>query len=52
LHHPETPYKVVVNEAVNLTKKYGAEQAHKFVNGILDKVASATRQREVAAARP
>lgn len=52
LNHPETPFKVVVNEAVNLTKKYGAEQAHKFVNGILDKVAAATRQVEIAAARP
>ena len=52
LNHPETPYKVVVNEAVNLTKKYGAEQAHKFVNGILDKVATQTRALEVAATRP
>lgn len=52
IYHPETPYKVVVNEAVNLTKKYGAEQAHKFVNGILDKVASQTRQLEVTSTRP
>ncbi|WP_020558886.1 transcription antitermination factor NusB [Thiofilum flexile] len=49
LNHPETPYKVVVNEAVNLTKKFGAEQAHKFVNGILDKVAVQTRALEVSA---
>jgi N utilization substance protein B len=46
LNNPETPYKVVVNESVNLTKKFGAEQAHKFVNGILDKVACQTRPQE------
>ena len=39
IHHPEAPYKVVVNEAVNLTKKFGADQAHKFINGVLDKLA-------------
>ncbi|MGB1011867.1 MAG: transcription antitermination factor NusB, partial [Thiolinea sp.] len=49
LNHIETPYKVVVNEAVNLTKKFGGEQAHKFVNGVLDKIASETRGLEVAA---
>ena len=36
LNQPEVPYKVVVNESVNLTKKFGADQAHKFVNGVLD----------------
>lgn len=51
LNHIETPYKVVVNEAVNLTKKFGGEQAHKFVNGVLDKVAAETRGLEVAADR-
>ena len=49
LNHIETPYKVVVNEAVNLTKKFGGEQAHKFVNGVLDKIATETRQLEVSA---
>ncbi|PID48999.1 MAG: transcription antitermination factor NusB [Proteobacteria bacterium] len=52
LNHPETPYKVVVNEAVNLTKKFGAEQAHKFVNGVLDKIASQTRPLEVPSRHP
>lgn len=51
LNHVETPYKVVVNEYVNLAKKYGAEQAHKFVNGVLDKVATDIRPLEVAAER-
>jgi N utilization substance protein B len=43
MNHPEVPYKVIVNEAVNLTKKFGADQAHKFVNGVLDKVGTALR---------
>nr|CAA6800822.1 MAG: Transcription termination protein NusB [uncultured Thiotrichaceae bacterium] len=49
LGNPETPYKVVVNEAVNLTKKFGGDQAHKYINGVLDKVATATRQLEISA---
>ena len=47
LNHPESPYKVVVNECVNLTKKFGAEQAHKFVNGVLDKLGAKLRPEEV-----
>ncbi|SFM41917.1 NusB antitermination factor [Ectothiorhodospira mobilis] len=44
LHHcPEVPYKVVIHEAVALAKKYGAEQGHRFVNGVIDKVAAALR---------
>lgn len=41
--HLEVPYRVVINEAVNLTKKFGAEQAYKYVNGVLDKVARQLR---------
>ncbi|MBK1691585.1 transcription antitermination factor NusB [Ectothiorhodospira mobilis] len=45
LHHcPEVPYKVVIHEAVALAKKYGAEQGHRFVNGVIDKVAAGLRQ--------
>lgn len=51
LNHLETPYKVVVNEYVNLAKKYGAEQAHKFINGVLDKVATKIRPFESQANR-
>jgi len=47
MNHPEVPYKVIVNESVNLTKKFGADQAHKFVNGVLDKVGSKLRPDEV-----
>ncbi|EIJ33535.1 transcription antitermination factor NusB [Thiothrix nivea] len=51
LNHIETPYKVVVNEYVNLAKKFGAEQAHKFINGVLDKVAADIRPLEVPGKR-
>lgn len=51
LNNLETPYKVAVNEYVNLAKKFGAEQAHKFINGVLDKVATDIRPLEVAANR-
>jgi len=47
----DVPYKVVINEAVNLAKKFGAEDSHKFVNGVLDKVAVDLRAAEVNAAR-
>jgi len=46
MNHPEIPFKVVVSESVNLTKKFGADQAHKFVNGVLDKVATKLRAEE------
>ncbi len=46
MNHPEVPYKVIVNESVNLTKKFGADQAHKFVNGVLDKVGAKLRSDE------
>ncbi|MEN8215446.1 MAG: transcription antitermination factor NusB [Pseudomonadota bacterium] len=36
---PDLPFKVVINEAVELAKKFGAEKSHKYVNGILDKLA-------------
>ena len=45
---PEVPWKVVVNEAVNLSKVFGAEEGYKFVNGVLDKFARAARSAEAA----
>ena len=45
-NHPEVPYKVAVNEAVNICKKFGADQAHKFVNGVLDQVGAKLRPEE------
>lgn len=40
------PYRVVINEAVELARSYGAEQGHKFVNGVLDKLAHDLRPLE------
>lgn len=49
LYRLETPYRVILNEGINLAKCYGAEGSHKYVNGILDKVAQQQRQVEIAA---
>jgi N utilization substance protein B len=46
---PEIPYRVVINEAVELAKVYGAEQGHKYINGVLDKLAQQLRAFEVKA---
>jgi len=47
MHHPEVPYRVVINEAVELTKLFGAEDGHKYINGVLDKLAKKLRSIEV-----
>ena len=47
IHRLDVPYRVVINEAVELAKTFGGESGHKFVNGILDKVAASTRAAEV-----
>ena len=41
------PYRVVINEAVNLAKIFGAEQGHRYVNGVLDKLAKRCRRAEI-----
>lgn len=43
---PDVPWRVIVNEAVTLTRKYGATDAHKYVNAVLDKAARTLRPRE------
>jgi transcription antitermination protein NusB len=50
-HHIEIPYKVVINEAVELTKSFGGIDGHKYVNGVLDKLAARLRAIEVANSR-
>lgn len=50
-HMIETPYRVVINEAIELTKEFGGADGHKFVNGVLDKLAPSLRAVEVEAAR-
>ncbi len=47
LYRPDLPYRVVINEAVELAKIFGAEQGHRFVNGVLDRLARSQRQTEV-----
>lgn len=49
--HPEIPYKVVLDEAVELAKTFGAEHGHKYVNAVLDKLALKLRAAEVQASR-
>jgi N utilization substance protein B len=50
-NHLEIPYRVVINEAVELTKSFGGIDGHKYVNGVLDKLAASVRSVEVDAAR-
>ena len=51
MHCLDVPYKVAINEAVELAKAYGGTDGHKYVNGVLDKVAGDLRPDEVRAAR-
>jgi len=48
-NNQEIPYRVVINEAVELTKSFGGIDGHKYVNGVLDKLAARLRPDEVAA---
>ncbi len=50
VHHVEVPYKVAINEAVELAKSFGGTDGFKFVNGVLDKMAADVRAAEVNAA--
>jgi len=49
LHRVDVPYKVVINESVNLAKAFGPSESHKYINSILDKVAISCRQLEIKA---
>jgi len=49
--HPETPFKVVINEAIELGKSFGGTGGHKYVNGVLEKLARGLRAQEVAGGR-
>ena len=51
VHNPEIPYKVTINEAIELGKRFGGTDGHKYVNGVLDKLAAAVRPDEVAEGR-
>lgn len=47
----DVPYRVVINEAIESTKRFGAEHGHTYVNGVLDKAAAEWRAAEVQASR-
>ena len=50
-HCVDIPYKVAINEGVELAKSYGGTDGHKYVNGVLDKAAAELRAAEVEAMR-
>ncbi|UHQ19945.1 transcription antitermination factor NusB [Lysobacter sp. KIS68-7] len=49
-HRPDVPYRVVINEAIDSTKRFGSEHGHTYVNGVLDHAAAAWRRAEFDAA--
>jgi N utilization substance protein B len=51
LHCPDVPWRVAINEGVELAKKFGGTDGHKYINGVLDKLAQDVRAVEIAAAR-
>jgi N utilization substance protein B len=51
VNYPQTPYRVIINEAIELAKEYGGTDGHKYINGVLDKLASRLRPVEVEAKR-
>lgn len=51
LHRPDVPYRVVINEAIDSAKRFGAEHGHSYVNGVLDKAAAQWRAVEAGAGR-
>ena len=50
-NYQQTPYRVIINEAIELTKAFGGTDGHKYVNGVLDKLAFKLRPVEVEAKR-
>lgn len=49
MHHPEIPYRAIINEAIELARTYGGSEGYKYVNGVLDKLAVQLRAVEVTA---
>ena len=50
-HRPDVPYRVVINEAIETTKRFGSEHGHTFINGVLDHAAAQWRAAEAQASR-
>ena len=51
VHCPDIPYRATINEAIELGKRFGGTEGHKYINGVLDKLAKNVRADEVAAKR-
>lgn len=51
LHRIDVPYRVVLNEAIETTKRFGADHGHTYVNGVLDRACASWREAEFLAAR-
>ena len=51
LHRPDVPSRVVLNEAIEIAKRFGSEHGHTYVNGVLDKAAAVWRPAEFSAAK-
>ncbi|MGY0218137.1 transcription antitermination factor NusB [Endozoicomonadaceae bacterium StTr2] len=51
MFHQEVPYRVIINEAIELTKLFGAQDSHRYINGILDRLAPKLRADETRKAR-
>ncbi|MFC4525401.1 transcription antitermination factor NusB [Dyella halodurans] len=45
-YRPDVPYRVIINEAIEVTKRFGADHGHSYVNGVLDKLAGTLRTTE------
>ena len=45
-YRPDVPYRVIINEAIEVTKRFGADHGHSYVNGVLDKLAGVLRSAE------
>lgn len=52
IHHPEIPYRAIINEAIELARTFGGSDGYKYVNGVLDKLAIQLRAVESSAPRP
>lgn len=51
LHRVDVPYRVVLNEAIEITKRFGSDQGHTYINGVLDRAAAEWRPGEAAQGR-
>lgn len=51
VHCPDVPWRVVINEGIELAKKFGGTDGHKYINGVLDKLAQDVRAVEIEAAK-